>query len=78
VKGDRLYVANVGDSRAIIASEQSDGSLKSLPLSNDQTPYRADERERLKKCGARIMSMDQLDGTEPFHENWGLNLGEEV
>ena len=23
------------------------------------------------------MNMDQLDGLEPFHENWGLNLGEQ-
>jgi hypothetical protein len=47
-KGDRLLVANVGDSRAIIAS-MVDGKLVYSPLSNDQTPYRKDERERLKK-----------------------------
>jgi serine/threonine protein phosphatase PrpC len=48
-KGDRLMVANVGDSRAIIAS-MVDGRLVYSPLSNDQTPYRKDERERLKKA----------------------------
>lgn len=48
-KGDRLLVANVGDSRAIIAS-MVDGKLVYSPLSNDQTPYRKDERERLKKA----------------------------
>jgi serine/threonine protein phosphatase PrpC len=47
VKGDKLFVANVGDSRAIIASKK-DGKLVYSPLSNDQTPYRKDERERLK------------------------------
>lgn len=46
--GDRLLVGNVGDSRAIIATSV-DGKLKYSPLSNDQTPYRKDERERLKK-----------------------------
>lgn len=46
--GDRLLVGNVGDSRAIIATAV-DGKLKYSPLSNDQTPYRKDERERLKK-----------------------------
>lgn len=48
-KGDKLMVANVGDSRAIIAS-MVDGKLVYSPLSNDQTPYRKDERERLKKA----------------------------
>ncbi len=46
------------------------------PLSNDQTPYRKDERDRIKKTGARVLSMDQIEGIEPVHENWGdLNLG---
>ncbi len=48
-------------------------------LSSDQTPYRKDERDRVKKCGARILSMDQLEGIEPYHENWGnLVLGEDI
>ncbi len=49
VKGDTLYVGNVGDSRAIIARENDEGKLRSHPLSVDQTPFRKDERERLKK-----------------------------
>jgi hypothetical protein len=76
-KGDKLLVANVGDSRAIIATEV-DGKLKYSPLSIDQTPYRKDERERLKKAGARIMTMDQIEGNEPIHENFGTDLGEEI
>ena len=49
VKGDVLFVANVGDSRAIIARENDEGKLRSHALSVDQTPFRKDERERLKK-----------------------------
>lgn len=76
---NRLFISNVGDSRAIIASLSPDGRLVAKPLSNDQTPYRKDERERIKKYGARILSMDQLEGIEPIHENWGdLTLGEEI
>ena len=37
-----------------------------------------DERERVKEYGARVMTVDQLEGLEPIHENWGLNLGEEI
>eukprot|EP01038_Epipyxis_sp_PR26KG_P010672 gene10672-14332_t len=77
VKGDKLHIANVGDSRAIIATD-IDGKLVYSPLSSDQTPYRKDERERLKKLGAKIMTIDQIEGNEPIHENWGTNLGEEI
>jgi len=76
-KGDKLFVANVGDSRAIIATMQN-GKLKSSPLSSDQTPYRKDERERLKKCGARILTCDQIEGNDVVHENFGVELGEEI
>jgi serine/threonine protein phosphatase PrpC/serine/threonine protein kinase len=76
-RGDKLYIANVGDSRAVIATEVG-GELKASPLSSDQTPYRKDERERLKKAGAKIMTMDQIEGYEPVHENYGTGLGDEI
>lgn len=38
--GDMIHVANVGDSRAVIAT-MSDGKLVAQPLSVDQTPYRS-------------------------------------
>lgn len=77
IDGIDLKVANIGDSRCIVA-ESVNGTLKAIPLTQDQTPYRKDERERCKKSGARIMTMDQLDGLAPIHENWGLNLGQQV
>jgi serine/threonine protein phosphatase PrpC len=77
VKGDKLFVGNVGDSRAIIASDVN-GILKYSALSNDQTPYRKDERERVKSQGGKIMNLDQIEGNEPIHENWGTNLGDEI
>ena len=42
--------------------------LKVIALSQDQTPYRKDERERCKLEGARIMTMDQLEGLAPMHK----------
>lgn len=77
IKNNTVHIANCGDSRAIIATQEGE-QLVSRPLSVDQTPFRLDERERCKKFGARIMTMDQLEGLAPLHENWGLNLGEEV
>lgn len=79
LRGSKLTVCNVGDSRAIIGTEDvATGTVRAAPLSIDQTPFRADERERVKACGARIMTMEQIEGNEPIHENWGLQLGAEV
>lgn len=83
--GNEIYVSNVGDSRAIIAQEnlkaatrEGEANLVAKPLSIDQTPFRKDERVRVKKCGARILTVDQVEGLEPIHENWGLSLGDEI
>jgi serine/threonine protein phosphatase PrpC/CRP-like cAMP-binding protein len=80
---NRITVCNVGDSRAIIG-KQAGRSLKALPLSRDQTPYRRDERARIRATGARILSMDQLEGLEPINDQEDssngddLELGEEL
>ncbi|RHZ28204.1 hypothetical protein DYB37_007387 [Aphanomyces astaci] len=79
---NEIHISNVGDSRAIVAQEITDGAaspqLVAKALSIDQTPFRKDERDRVKKTGARIMTVDQLEGYEPIHENWGLTLGDEI
>lgn len=43
-------------------------ALKAFALSRDQTPYRRDERVRIRKTGARILSLDQIEGLEPIDE----------
>ena len=81
VVGGTLVVGNVGDSRAILGFTPPDGDVGAIAveaLSVDQTPYREDERERVKKYGARIMTVDQVEGKEPLHENWGTRLGDEI
>mmetsp|Transcript_15893 Transcript_15893/g.28834 ORF Transcript_15893/g.28834 Transcript_15893/m.28834 type:complete len:347 (-) Transcript_15893:296-1336(-) len=71
----KITVNNVGDSRAVMGSvatpEQQEAaatassSLIASPLSCDHTPWRRDERERIKKKGGRILSWGQLFDKPP-------------
>ncbi|KAJ8766477.1 hypothetical protein K2173_022536 [Erythroxylum novogranatense] len=71
VIGDAIYVANVGDSRAVIAVKQGN-KIVAEDLSQDQTPFRKDEYERVKLCGARVLSVDQVEGLkDPDIQMWG-------
>ncbi|GER37453.1 protein phosphatase 2C family protein, partial [Striga asiatica] len=71
VIGDKLYVANVGDSRAVLGVREGDRVL-AQDLSRDQTPFRKDECERVKLCGARVLSVDQVEGIkDPSIQSWG-------
>jgi serine/threonine protein phosphatase PrpC len=77
IMGNTVWVANVGDSRCIIVKEEN-GNLVPKALSTDQTPYRRDERARVRKSGARVLNMDQLEGLEAIHDDWDMSLGDEV
>lgn len=61
--------ANVGDSRAMIASEVpgSGGAIVARPLSIDHKPNRPDELARLQQASGRILSERQLgiEGGDP-------------
>ncbi|XP_074580180.1 putative protein phosphatase 2C 35 [Curcuma longa] len=71
VSGDTLYVANVGDSRAV-AGVRIGGCEVAEELSSDQTPYRKDEYQRVKRCGARVLCVDQVEGMmDPDIQSWG-------
>ncbi|KVH89884.1 Protein phosphatase 2C [Cynara cardunculus var. scolymus] len=73
VIGDKLFVANVGDSRAVISVKEGDHNrIVAQDLSYDQTPFRNDELERVKDCGARVLSVDQVEGVkDPSIQSWG-------
>mmetsp|Transcript_33855 Transcript_33855/g.43644 ORF Transcript_33855/g.43644 Transcript_33855/m.43644 type:complete len:397 (-) Transcript_33855:240-1430(-) len=77
VVANTVWVANVGDSRAIMIKEDN-GQMVPKALSTDQTPYRRDERARVRKSGARVLNMDQLEGLEAIHDDWDMSLGDEV
>lgn len=69
IKGNKLLIANIGDCRCVIVST-IDGKVRARALTNDQTPHRKDERERIKKAGGLVMTSEQYDGDEPMHEQW--------
>lgn len=52
---------NVGDSRAILASDVNDEYIV-IPLTRDHKPSLEDEKERILKAGGRVFSMEYEDG----------------
>ncbi|KAJ4788875.1 Protein phosphatase 2C family protein [Rhynchospora pubera] len=48
--GNQLFVANVGDSRAVISK-----GGKAIPLSEDHKPNRSDERQRIEDAGGVVI-----------------------
>ena len=64
---DRLLVANVGDSRAVVGVARppppsGSGGVAAVALSWDHTPFRRDEYERVLRAGARVLTLDQMEG----------------
>ena len=77
IKGREVCVVNVGDSRATMGINKRNDvgevvGVDTVDLSSDQTPFRADECERVKKAGARVLTLDQLEGfKDPAVQCWG-------
>lgn len=77
VRGRTIYVANSGDSRAVIG-EIRGKDIVAVDLSIDQTPFRPDELERVKLCGARVLTLDQIEGLKnPYVQCWGTEEGDD-
>ncbi|CAK9187513.1 unnamed protein product [Ilex paraguariensis] len=53
-QGDLIVVANVGDSRAVLATTSDDGSLVPVQLTVDLKPNLPQETERIKQSGGRV------------------------
>ena len=78
---EKKEISSEGESEFVdaIGVKYEPGSMIAIPLSDDQTPYRKDERRRLEKAGARILTIDQLEGRKPIKEDVeDLNLGVDI
>nr|GLL42252.1 probable protein phosphatase 2C 73 [Ipomoea trifida] len=61
-QGDVMVVANVGDSRAVLATADDDGNLEAVQLTVDLKPNLPGERERIMRSKGRVWSSDDEPG----------------
>lgn len=54
LRGNKLFVANVGDSRAVLGRVNDNGLIRAVDLSHDQKPDRPDEKARIIAHGGRV------------------------
>ncbi|KAG9406951.1 hypothetical protein AC1031_003276 [Aphanomyces cochlioides] len=57
IRDDHVYVANVGDSRAVLCQMDSRGKTKAVPLSKDHKPEVPSERERIEAKGGKVTGL---------------------
>ena len=68
VKGSKLYVANAGDSRAVLSRQG-----KAIPLSFDHKPSHPVERKRIESAGGFVSNMGGMSRV-----NGNLNLSRAI
>ncbi|XP_038716384.1 probable protein phosphatase 2C 34 [Tripterygium wilfordii] len=66
-QGELIYIANVGDSRAVLATTLDDGSLVPVQLTVDFKPNLPEEAERITQCNGRVFCLADEPGV---HRVW--------
>ncbi|OVA02600.1 Protein phosphatase 2C (PP2C)-like domain [Macleaya cordata] len=66
-QGEFLFIANVGDSRAVLATVSDDGSLAPVQLTIDFKPSLPQETERIRQCRGRVFCLHDEPGV---HRVW--------
>ncbi|KAJ4844972.1 hypothetical protein Tsubulata_011705 [Turnera subulata] len=61
-QGEHLVIANIGDSRAVMATTSDDGSLVALQLTIDFKPNLPEEAERIAQSNGQVFCMSDEPG----------------
>ncbi|KAG6481831.1 hypothetical protein ZIOFF_058453 [Zingiber officinale] len=56
-QGEDLIIANLGDSRAVMAAVSEDGRLEAIQLTTDLKPSVPQEAERIRKSNGRVFAL---------------------
>ena len=72
-RGGEMTVANIGDSRAVLG-ERRGRRVVAYSLSVDHTCFRKDELERVKTCGAHVMTMAMAKGEQKYAPGWEASI----
>ncbi|KAF7817949.1 putative protein phosphatase 2C 34 [Senna tora] len=77
-QGELIVIANVGDSRAVLATTSDDGSLVPLQLTLDFKPNLPQEADRIVECHGRVFCLEDEPGVHrvwlPDEESPGLAM----
>ncbi|KAA0048045.1 hypothetical protein IC582_011554 [Cucumis melo] len=77
-QGELVVLANVGDSRAVLATTSDDGSVVAVQLTVDFKPNLPQEAERIIQCNGRVFCLSDEPGVHrvwlPNEESPGLAM----
>eukprot|EP00249_Psilotum_nudum_P020191 c27597_g1_i1 orf=336-1562(-) len=77
-QGEDLIVANVGDSRAVLATRADDNSLVPVQLTVDLKPNLPREKERVRQCKGRVFCLEDEPDVyrvwTPYDDSPGLAM----
>ncbi|GFP78803.1 probable protein phosphatase 2c 52 [Phtheirospermum japonicum] len=77
-QGSNLFMGNIGDSRAILGSKDSNDSMVAIQLTVDLKPDLPREAERIKRCKGRVFALqDEPEVSRvwlPFDDAPGLAM----